>query len=295
VTSLAVNAYGTAIAAWHGPTEGIDTALGQVTTNEWQQSVVSATGAAVNPGTAIDPRGDALLAWDLESPAPVPYRSSAALAFRPAASGTWTTPLSLFEAPGVIVPVSIAFDARGDGLAVWGGSQVTGAVEGVEASFMPAASGAWQPPVTLSASGRFTVPRVAFDSQGNAVAVWSRDTGAGFTVEVDTLRAAEQTWQGPVALTNTGDVGDPAVAVGPHEQALVVWSTRHQPGHASFSLDAAVGSLAQGKWRKPVRIVGLSSTKEAERLEPGEPHVAVDGSGNAIVLWEAVQCRSIRL
>jgi hypothetical protein len=88
---------------------------------------------------------------------------------------------------------------------------------------------------------------------------------------------------------STGDVpGEPALAVGPRGEAIVVWGVG-RPFQASVSLDAAIGSLAREKWQRTVNIVRLSRRQQEEGVKLRAPYVAIEGRGNAIVLWERAQ------
>jgi len=110
VASIALNASGTAVAAWPGPDGGIDTALGRVANNKWQQpTAVIGEGQVSGVRAAIDPRGDALVDWELG-----PRPGIAAVAFRPSAASAWGTPFGLAEERYAdFWPPAIALDKRG--------------------------------------------------------------------------------------------------------------------------------------------------------------------------------------
>lgn len=291
VVSIALNASGTAVAAWPGPNGGIDTAQGGVANNKWQQPIaVIGEGQVSGVRAAIDPRGDALVDWELG-----PRPGIAAAAFRSSAAGAWGAPFGLFEERYAdFWPPAIALDKRGDAIALWAKPNgPIGPEEAIEASYRPAATGVWQPPVKLSPSGTFEEsPGIAFDSRGDAIVVWTRvgPDAQDATVEVDTLPASARAWQAPVKLTTNSSSaevpGEPTVAVGPRNEAVVAWRVRNEANQSSVALDAAVASMPRGKWRRTASIVRLNQRERADGVQLGPPGIAVNARSEAIVIWE---------
>ena len=288
VTSIALNARGTAVAAWPGPNGGIDTAEGRIADNKWQQPIAAiGEGQVSGVRAAIDPRGDALVDWELG-----PRPGIAAVAFRPSAASAWGTPFGLSEERYAdFWPPANALDKRGDAIALWAKPNgPIGPEETIEASYRPAATGAWQPSVKLSPSGIFEEsPSIAFDSRGDAIAVWTRG-GPGAqdaTVEVDTLPADARAWQAPVKLmTNSFSAevpGEPTVTVGPRNEAVVAWRVRNEANQSSVALDAAVASMPRGRWRRTASIVRLNERERADGVQLGPPGIAVNARGEAII------------
>ncbi len=184
---------------------------------------------------AIDPRGDALVDWELG-----PQPGIAAVAFRPSAASAWGTPFGLAEVRYAdFWPPAIALDKRGDGIALW--------------------------------------------ARGGPDAQDAR-------VEADTLPAGAQAWQAPVKLmTNSSSAevpGEPTVAVGPRNEAVVAWRMRNEADQSSVALDAAVASMPRGRWRRTASIVRLNERERADGVQLGAPRIAVNARGEAIVIWE---------
>jgi len=80
-------------------------------------------------------------------------------------------------------------------------------------------------PQDLSAAGQDAYdPQVAFDGQGNAIAVWSRSNGTNFIVQA-AVRAAGGSFGAAQDLSAAGqDAHVPEVAVDGQGNAIVVWS-----------------------------------------------------------------------
>jgi hypothetical protein len=163
--------------------------------------------SAIEPQIALDAHGDAIAIWA--------RGNGAQTAFRPA-GGVWQSPLDLSAPDQSTATPRVVFDGQGNAIAVWGSQPTIGAHEIIQAAFRPAGGG-WQSPLNLSSeSGSAHDPQVAFDAQGDAVAVWE---GEG-AIQSDGYVAV-----GPrlssLSIPATGVVGQPvALSVSP----LDVWS-----------------------------------------------------------------------
>jgi hypothetical protein len=136
----------------------------------------------------------------------------------------------------------------------------------------------WQTAVAIETSdaGDALTPQLAFDSNGNAVAVWQQRSGG--TSDIWWNRYTPGTGWGTAAPlapgTGTG-AQSPQIAMGANGTALVVWS---QPAMSHPSIWASRYTVATG-WDAPVLI---------ESNDAGSaifPHVAVDPQGNGVVAW----------
>ena len=150
------------------------------------------------------------------------------------------------------------------------------------------ASPGWLSPVTVSASEeghQASEPRVAFDKQGDAVAVWSSEDGvlSGGTKKYEiqaAFRPAGGAWQAPETLSvpDGGDESAEDVSVGldGHGDALAVWQL--YTGR-TFVVEAAYRP-AGGTWQAPVYL-----TPEEIPGTGRDPQVVVDEQGDAIAIW----------
>jgi len=155
-------------------------------------------------------------------------------------------------------------------------------VAALAVALLPAAAAAaatppsWSAPVDLSESGVGVYgPQVAVDPAGDAAAVWMQAmVGGGYSVQAAT-RPAGGAWTTPVKLSSPGlNAAEPTVAIDAHGDAIAVWqqtlettmvvAATHVAGAASWSVGQTVSN--------PMR-------------EAGEPRVAIDPGGDAVVLF----------
>jgi hypothetical protein len=122
----------------------------------------------------------------------------------------------------------------------------------------------------------------AMNSAGETAAV-SEGLNAGggnFSAEVS-LKARTGRWLEPTVVSPDGhDAYDPKIAIGPTGDAVVAWT---RDGGTSRSV-IQVARLHPGEqWTKPVTV---------SRRGASYPAVAVDGAGNATVVWNSSERRS---
>lgn len=167
----------------------------------------------------------------------------------------------------------VAFDSRGDAIAVW--RRTDGGNGWVEAAFRPA-GGSWQAPVTVGSCGESRCePQIAFDKQGDAVAVWEAYTGYTFVVE-SSYKPAGGAWRPSVLLSPEEIPGaaHPQLAIDDAGDAIAVWDR----GSAIDAVTQAAFMTAGGSWQAPVDV-------SPEGDSAFEPQVAFDAQGDALVLW----------
>ena len=206
-----------------------------------------------------------------------------------AANYTWTfttaAPVVQTIDPGTPSPSSprIAVDPSGNVMAVW--MQSDGNAQSIYANKYTAGAG-WGTATLLETSDMpASSPQIVADSMGNFLAVWAQ---AWKTVngERDGIYAnryvAGTGWGTAVTVyadTTNGDVSanPPQIAADPNGNAVAVWSVYDW----SWNHDSVRASryVAGTGWST---VSNLST--EAVRSATG-PQVAVDPSGNAIVVW----------
>jgi hypothetical protein len=133
-------------------------------------------------------------------------------------------------------------------------------------------------PVNLSnAAQNANDPHVGIDGAGNAVIVWYRLDGAHWRIQTRALSAAGTL--GPVQTLTSGGAHStlPRVAVAPGGDATIVWQRKDNEGFYRIQLRVRPSSGA----------IDLSPVLTLS--EPGDSatyaRVAVDNSGNAVVVW----------
>ncbi|MDP9255485.1 MAG: PKD domain-containing protein, partial [Actinomycetota bacterium] len=234
---VAVDAQGNALAVWRrfdGTNHVVQAAARPAASGVWQAPIdLSAAGQnADGLQLAVDSQGDALAVWECVEGTKHTVQAAA----RSAASGVWQAPLDLSLAGQAVTSPQVAFDARGNALAVW--ERYTGSYLVVAGAVRPAASGRWQQPRDLSAAGQTALdPRLAVDRQGNALVTWDRAGGYG-----DVQAAA---WDGAAPLLKrlsvptTGKAGQAlAFRVAPRDVWSSIGTTRWQFGDGTAATRA---------------------------------------------------------
>ena len=199
----------------------------------WQPPVdLSATGHnAEAPQVAVDPQDEAVAVWAGGKGTQI---GAVQVASRPL-GGAWAPPVAL-PAPGTLAEEpQVGIDPAGDAVALWASANATPTV--IFAARRPAA-GAWGPGGPISVIGSSArEPQLAFDSGGDALALWARDDGSKTIAQAAGFDGAGPQMRGlsiPLAAT----IGKPvAFAARPFD----VWSLTGPPSWTFGDGAAAVG------------------------------------------------------
>lgn len=281
---VAVDGQGNAVAIWRRGADG-----GEVTVQSavrpaggpWQAAVDvsrpgrdgSAPARAPVPGPqlALDAQGNAVAVWQRYNGTSLVIQA----AERPA-GGRWSAPVDISVAGAAGEDAGsprVAIDRQGNAVAIWHRTDLVPRRNRVQSAVRPV-GGTWQPPVAVSAPDvNATSPQVAFDAQGEAIAIWNR-TPHDFDPAVQSaVRSPEGIWQAPADIPGSFAIAElhPGLAVDSAGNAIVVWTGLGAP--APFVLAAT--RPASGAWQTPVKLV------------PGgyAPSVALDGAGSATAVW----------
>ena len=125
--------------------------------------------------------------------------------------------------------------------------------------------------------GSAQVPQVAFDSAGNAIAVWSQYNGStAFDIRANTWSSTGG-WGTPqdIETTDDGNSFNPQIVFDSNDKATVVWSSDDGTRH---NIWATTFTEADG-WGEDV----LLETDNAGTAF--DPQVAADSNGNLIAAW----------
>ena len=188
------------------------------------------------------------------------------------AAATWLPPVSL-SGSGQVQPPQVAVNADGDAVAIW--SAGDGSIQAV----VRPAGGAWGSPEPVAAPGQSGQSAdVGIDSAGTATAVWKRSNGTNTVISSKT-RPAGGAWS-PIARqlsTAARDATNPKLAVNAAGGAVAVWQLLEASGTQTVQASTRPhgGSF-------DVSPADLSDLGEDARF----PHVALDASGTAVVVWE---------
>jgi hypothetical protein len=186
---------------------------------------------------------------------------------------------------------AVASDASGNFVVVWQGSQQEGGVQNVYAQRF-AASGS---PLGLEfrvntnmGPMQVVLPNIATDSSGNFVVVWT-ETGLGFSSVVGQRYASSGNALGTAFRVNVSGfispAAQPAVAMDPVGNFVVVRSTiaaGPNPPQVLGRRFASTGAPLGSEFRVNTNTPGY----------PGSADVAVDASGNFVIVWSAADAFS---
>jgi hypothetical protein len=171
----------------------------------------------------------------------------------------------------------VAMNTAGKAIAVWpqdiGNGSVSNDNKEVVAAIWDGTS--WSAPVKLnSISGViqsiYAQVAVAIDDNGYAIALWPQST-------IHAARLVNGTWGASADITN-GSIGAcyaPEVAFSSPGKAIAVW----QQHDGSTKYEAATNSFSSNTGWGVASIISMGT----ESVE--YPHLAVDASGNATVVW----------
>jgi hypothetical protein len=174
---VAMDAGGNAIAIWQqsdGTRNNIWANRFGAATGTWGTARLIETdnaGTASAAQVAMDTGGNAIAVWQQSDGT----RDNIWANRFSAASGTWGSAQVIETGTGTTVDPQIAMDASGNAIAVW--RQFDATSDNVHANRFDAASGAWGTAQAIETSNQEAIgPQIAFDVNGNAMAIWSRSS-----------------------------------------------------------------------------------------------------------------------
>jgi hypothetical protein len=264
---VAADNAGNAVAVW-AQADGSIRANRYVAGSGWLTPIridSDAANSTASPQIAMDGNGNAVVVW---------MQNTGIWTNRYTAGVGWgaATIISIVAA-GADVP-QIAVDTDGDAVAVW--QQLDGAQNNVWANHYLAGWG-WGTATTISdGAGDATVPQVAADASGNAVAVWAQFDGTRDNIMANRYLAGSG-W-GTAALIetdNSGTAANPQVSVAADGNGMAVWQ---QSDGTRTNIWANRYSAAAG-WD------GATLIEHDDTGPATDPRVASDTSGNAMAVW----------
>ena len=226
----------------------------------------------VPPQIAFDPNGNALAVW-IQSGGTGPNLWSN----RYTAGTGWGTSIHIAtDNAGSGRSPQIAFDANGNALAVW--EQWDGMRGNIWSNRYAVGTG-WGAAVLIETdnAGSAGSPLIAFDVNGNALAVWTQSDGTRVHIWSNRYTAGTGWGTGAIIETdNAGDGGRPQVAFDASGNALAVWTkfdgTLNKIWANRYSAGTGWGTAA---------LIETDNTGNA-----GNPQIAIEANGNALALWE---------
>jgi hypothetical protein len=154
-----------------------------------------------------------------------------------------------------------------------------------EAGCVDGGTGAWdKSPAQVAANG--DTPHVGFDGAGNAIAVWELNDSTGTPQVWANRRAPDGTWGAPTQVNTSviagGSVGPlPQIAVSANGSAVVVWQQNTTGGATNVWANVYTPT---GGWGGEHNVLAADKGNPASPM--GNPRVAMDSKGNAVVVFE---------
>jgi PKD domain len=225
---------------------------------------------------AINASSEAVAVWCVET---MEEFEQVWAAYRPA-DGGWQPAVEL-DPVGQLAAPTAAIDARGEALAAWGssGGFIRSVAKPTGSDWKQPAS-ATEPEILSEKNHDATAPHVAFDAEGDALAVWSIGAKYGAASKESVIQASYRpaggSWEAPVDLSEPGQLSyAPGLAMDAAGEALAVWE-RNNAGQ--WTIEGAE-MQARGGWQPP-----------AELSQPGVkavvPQLSMSPGGAAMVVWE---------
>jgi hypothetical protein len=176
-------------------------------------------------------------------------------------------------------------DNKGNALIVWSQCDELLCVGNYQIFKSEYRNGSWTHPSGLSDNispdGEWTLyPQVEMDDNGNAIIVWSQSDGSDYQVFKSEYRNGS--WTHPATLSdnispNGQDAIHPQVAMDNNGNAIIVWSQSDGINTQIFKSE-----YRNGSWTHPAT---LSDNISPNGEDAGNPQVAMDNNGNAVIVW----------
>lgn len=129
-------------------------------------------------------------------------------------------------------------------------------------------------------AGEADLPQIAFDSSGNAIAVWQRtnNSGSDRNIWFNRYSASSGSWGSAEPIDNARNASRPQIAIDSNDNALVVWV---QPdGGGIYKIWANRYSADTNSWNDSSELIEASGPGNS-----GYPQIAIDSNGNALAVW----------
>ena len=150
-------------------------------------------------------------------------------------------------------------------------------------SFACLAIVSWElPAIDLSENTQnATIPQVAIDDSGNAIAVWSRSNGTNTIIQTKRYDATTNSW--PINALDLSESGEnatnPQIAMDPDGNATAVWQ---RYDGANWIIQATRYDITTGSWS----LFPANLSTGGVNGDGTIPQVAMDQAGNATVVWK---------
>jgi len=248
------------------------------TTASWGAAELVETdnaGDATYPKIAFDDNGNALVVWQMFDG----IRHSVWANRYSETTASWgTSELIETDNIGDANFPQLAFDGSGNALVVW--VQLDGTRFNVWANRYMAVTGKWGTAemIEIDNAGDAWQPKLTVDASGNALAVWDQYDGPFRSIWANRYSATNASW-GTAELIETGNVGhayNTQVASDSSGNALAVWE---QSDGSVLNIWANLYTATTSSWGQ-AELIEINNSGDA-----GYPQLAFDSSGNGLVVW----------
>jgi hypothetical protein len=234
------------------------------------------TGTQFIPDIAVDGAGNAYAVWqdDRNGDEDIYF------AYRPV-GGSWSQGVRVNDDPGTADQwgPTIAVDGAGNAYALWTDERNGGYLaQDIYFAYRPV-GGSWSADVKVNdtpSTSEQWAGNIAVDGAGNAYAIWGCLIGEDYDVYF-AYRPMGGTWSASVKVNDdAGVASSPDIAVDGAGNAYAAW-TDGRNGDADIY---SAYRLAGGAWGASVKV-----NDDAGTASQDDPAIAVDGAGNAYVVW----------
>lgn len=225
-----------------------------------------------NPSLTVNEAGNAVALWEAYNGNNIVIQKAS----RPNGS-SWGAPVSVSSAGNNAADSELAMNAMGKIIGVW--QRASSGAFIVESDTLSFGGADALKTISTETQGPLS-PSVGIDASGNGVALWHRVQGTSkYIVMTSSYLFSSGLWGAPVSINPTNPslaLPLPSVAVNDSGKAIAVWQQLNSRSSDS-SIQAAFLPFG-GAWTFPAT---LSTSLESAR----SPHVAIDSSGNVMVVW----------
>ena len=283
---IAIDAKGNATAVWvqsNGTSSQIRSNRYSAVSGTWGAGITIiegvSLGASALPQIAIDANGNAIAVWSRYD------GTNTVLTNRYTAGIGWGTAQVI---GGAGAGPQIAIDGNGNALATW--SQSDGSSVKIWANRYTAGTG-WGTAALIEWGGSNAgSQQVAFDSTGNAIAVWQQFDGTHYHIWSNRY-TVNVGWGGFPAIIQTDSTGGstadatvPRIAIDINGNALAVWAQTDGGSFANIWANRYIAGSGWGTTATNVQIQ-INSSVPGLNAGAGQPQIAVDANGNALAVW----------
>jgi len=277
------NAAGVAAVLWQVPDAQHGTYVQQYRAGKWATGdgkISASTVSYTHPTLAVAPNGMVTF-FQNGGPGTTAWRTDAA--------GKWAATGDVLEAnEQALNPPEVAFDAQGNGLAIWRATDAGSAEQILVSRYT--AGGSWAAATALpgsssnagtASSGRGAAVALAMNPNGDAMAVWVRLPGTGTGTLVASSFSRSSGWGGATPLTSTlvvDPINDRPGLVFDGKTFVAAFTGSDASKLAAYSV--RYDTVAQG-WDAAEKRQAASDLASAARM----PRLASDGRGNLMLVW----------